>query len=67
MKVIYSDGQLMRCGGRLHLAHLGVGWCVVGPGYVCMVLDVEEGRTIMAKLKAEGEQAGIAIEYEDGG
>jgi len=64
MKVLYSDGQFMRWGGRLHLAHLDVGWCVVGPGYICSVMDAEEGNAIMAKLRAEGEQRGIAIEYE---
>ncbi len=66
MRVLYSDGQLMRWGGLLHLAHLDAGWCVVGPGYICAVMGVEEGKRVMAQLKRERAQRGIAIEYELG-
>ena len=66
MRVLYADGQLMRWGGQLHLAHLDPGWCVVGPGYICAVMDVWEGKRVLAQFKREGEQRGIAIEYEVG-
>lgn len=67
MKLIYSDGQLWRIGGRVHLAHLGSGWCVVGPGYICAVVDYDQGRRVMAALKAEGEARGVTIEFETSG
>ncbi len=67
MKLIYSDGQLWRIGGRVHLAHLGSGWCVVGPGYICAVVDCDQGQRLMAALKAEGERRGVPIEYEERG
>lgn len=65
MQVLYSDGQLMRWGGRLHLTMLGGSWCVTGPGYLCAVATVEEGRFLMAELKAQGRTYGVAIEYQD--
>ncbi len=59
-------GRVKRWGGQLHLAYLDAGWCVVGPGYICAVMGVEEGERVMAQLKSDGEQRGIAIEYEVG-
>lgn len=67
MKLINGDGLLWRIGGRVHLAHLGSSWCVVGRGYVCMVMDVEEGNVITAKLTAEGDRRGVPVEYEERG
>lgn len=67
MHVLHSDDQLMRWGGRLHLANIAGHCCVVGPGFLCAVADVEEGALVMARLKAVGKQRGVDIEYEQGG
>lgn len=51
----------------MHLAHLSSSWCVVGPGYICAVVDYEQGKRLMAALKDEGERLGVPIEYEERG
>ncbi len=63
MRVFYSDGELMRRGGRLQILCLNAGWCVVGPGYICAVENIPEGLKLLESLKAEGEQRGLTIEY----
>lgn len=40
---------------------------MVGPGYICAVVDCDQGRRLMAELKAEGERLGVPIEYEERG
>lgn len=67
MQVLHSDDQLMCWGGRLHLANFGGRCCVVGPGFLCVVADEDEGTLVMARLKAVGKQRGVDIEYEQGG
>ncbi len=64
MRVLYTDNQLMRWGGQLHLENLSGTWCVVGPGCVCTVATIEEGNQLMALLRASGEQRGVLIEYQ---
>ena len=66
MRVLFSDGQLLRWGGRVHLLHLNAGWCVVGPGYACSVNSADEGLKVMAELKADGERRGIVIKQQLG-
>ena len=65
MEVIYSDGELMRWGGYIHVTHLDAGWFVMGPGYICSVMDVEEGKEVMAQLTRGGAQRGVVIEYDE--
>lgn len=64
MHVLFSDEELMRWGGQVHLANLGGHWCVVGPGFLCAVADVVEGNSVMARLRAVGAQRGVVIEYD---
>ncbi len=40
---------------------------MVGPGYICQVVDYDQGKRLMAALKAEGERRGVPIEYEQRG
>ena len=61
MRVLYSDGRLMRGGGRVHLVHLSSGWHVLGIGYLCAVCDGEEATSLFADLKKCARQHGAAI------
>ncbi len=64
MQILYSVGQLMEWGGYLHLADRAGHWCVVGPGFLCVVADMGEGTSVMAKLKAVGKERGVVIMYQ---
>ena len=46
----------------MHLARLGASLCVIGPGYICSVMDAQEGKAVMAKLISEGEQQGVRVD-----
>lgn len=52
MQVLYTDGHSMRQGGPICLILLNKIWHVVARGYLCRVADVEEGRLVIAALRA---------------
>ena len=57
MRVLFSDRQLMGWGGRVHLVYRNRGWCVVGPGYVCVVDGSEAERFLFSNLLPNGQPA----------
>ncbi len=61
MNVMFSSGELIQKGGRVHLIHRNGDWHVVGPGYLCSVSGPEEGAAVMADLQAQGRTRGVAI------
>jgi hypothetical protein len=52
MQVLYADGHSMHQGGPVGLVMLNGIWHVVARGYLCRVTDQEEGRQVIAGLKA---------------
>ncbi len=62
MKVLFSDGELIRKGGCVHLINRDNRLYVVGQGYVCVVDGLKEGVALIAKLRDQGEQRGIVID-----
>ena len=62
MRVIFSNGDLLTQGGHLHLVPAGPHWLVVGRGFVCQVHNPEEGMSVIARLRADGEPRGVQID-----
>ncbi len=54
MKVLVSDGRLLKQTGRLQLVKLRGQWHVVGEKYMCMVNSYDEGVQVIERLRAEG-------------
>jgi hypothetical protein len=50
--ILYAAGQSMRQGGPVRLILLNKVWHVVARAYLCRVVDVEEGRHVIAGLTA---------------
>ncbi len=66
MNVMFSSGELIQKGGRVHLIYRNGAWHVVGPGYLCSVSGPEEGAAVMADLQAQGRTRGVVIEAKLG-
>ncbi len=62
MKVLFSDRELIRKGGRVYLINRDDRLYVVGQGYVCAVDGIHEGVTLIAQLRDQGRQRGILID-----
>ncbi len=61
MRLLFSDGKLLRRGGLVSLIHSEKGWYVIGPGFVCLVEGLQEGREVIANLKANATRRGQVI------
>jgi hypothetical protein len=59
MNVLYNDKTALEPGDPIYLIHLHSGWHVIAKGYLCRVADIEEGRQVVATLKAS-QQSGAA-------
>ena len=66
MNVMFSSGELIQKGGRVHLIYRNGDWHVVGPGYLCSVSGPEEGVAVIADLQGQGRTRGVAIEAKLG-
>ncbi len=62
MKVLFSDGELIRKGGRVYLVNRENRLYVVGQGYICAVDGIQEGLALIAQLRDQGRQRGILID-----
>jgi hypothetical protein len=52
MNVLYNDKTALAPDDPIYLILLHRGWHVIANGYLCQVADIEEGRQVVAKLKA---------------
>lgn len=50
MRLLFSNGELRRNSGSVHLVRIPSGLYVVAAGYMCAVASVQEGSELIARL-----------------
>jgi hypothetical protein len=62
VRVFFSDGELLKHGGKLRLVKLDNHWHVSGHGFLCVVRSYKEGIHLIEKIRSDRSTRGVSIE-----